>query len=125
MLHTFKNCHTTGKVFTLFLEKDNVQPSVGRYDNCVFPPIYAESPLQQSESALRPRGLLSPNEPSKQERELHDRIHLPHRQLCSVCAQAKGKLSPHPAIQDRTPVIQIDFAFMSTKEQPGSAVTIC
>ena len=33
-------------------------------------------------------------------------------------------LSPHPADQSLKPVIQIDLASMSTKEQPGTAVTI-
>ena len=49
---------------------------------------------------------------------------VPYRQWCSVCAQAEGKRSPHRAIQDRKAVIQIDFACMSTNEQPGNAVTI-
>ena len=74
--------------------------------------------------ALRPRGLLSPNESNKQERELHDLTHLPYRRWCTVCVPAKGKQSLHPATQDRKPAIQIDFACMSTEEQPGTAVTI-
>ena len=36
----------------------------------------------------------------------------------------KAKHSPQPTIQDRKLVIQIDFAFMSTKAQLGTAVTI-
>ena len=35
-----------------------------------------------------------------------------------------GQTSPHPTIQDRRPVIQIDFAFMSAKEQPGDAAIV-
>ena len=77
-----------------------------------------------SESTLRRRGLPSPYEPTKQKRERHELTHWPRRRWCSVCVQAKGKHSPHPAIQDRKPVIQIDLAFLSTKEQPGAALTV-
>ena len=94
------------KGFKVFIEKDNIQPVIGNYDN-ISSPRDEHKPLQQSESALRPRGLLSPNEPSKQERELHELTHLPYRRTCSVCGQAKGKHSPHPTIQDRRPVIPI------------------
>ena len=87
-------------------------------------PTEEDIPIQQSEAALRPRGQPSPNEPSQQERERHDLTPLPYRRWCSVCVQAKGKRSPQPTTQDRKPVTQIDFAFMSTKEQPGTAVTI-
>ena len=37
---------------------------------------------------------------------------------------AKGKHSPHPALQDRRTVIHMDFRFLSTKEVPNSAVTV-
>ena len=53
------------KGFTVFMEKDNLQPSIGVYDNLQLPATNEETPLQQSESATRPLGLLSPNEPSK------------------------------------------------------------
>ena len=36
----------------------------------------------------------------------------------------QGKHPPQPTTQDRKPAIQMDFAFMSTKEQPGTAITI-
>ena len=35
-----------------------------------------------------------------------------------------GAHSPHPAIYGRKPVVQIDFALMSTKEHPGMVVNI-
>ena len=88
------------------------------------PEANEEPQLQQSGSAMRPRVLPSPSELSKQQRELHELTHLPYRRWCSVCVQAKGKHSPHPAVQNRKALIKINFAFMSTKEQPGSAATI-
>ena len=39
-------------------------------------------------------------------------------------SRKKGKHSQQPALQERKPVIQIDFARMSTKEQLGTSVTI-
>ena len=49
-----------------------MQPSIGRYDSLELPTTTEEPPFQQTDSAIGPRGLLSPNEPSKQERELHE-----------------------------------------------------
>ena len=72
-------------------------------------------PINHSESTLRPRGLPSPDKPTKQERELHELTHLPYQRWCSVCVQAKGKHAPHPTSQDRTPIIKLDVAFLSTK----------
>ena len=38
--------------------------------------------------------------------------------------QATVKHFPQPALQDRKAVIQIDVAILSTKEEPGMAVTV-
>ncbi len=86
--------------------------------------LQEEADVMPSESARRPKSLPSPSEPSKQERDLHELTHLPFRIWCEHCVQAKGKHSPHPSLQDRRPVIQIDFAFLTTKEHPTSSIAI-
>ena len=110
---------TTAHIYSLHCKKEDIQRSDGRYDNLTSPPVGDDIQLQQSESTLRQRGLRSPNGPSRQDHEL---THLPYRRWCSVCFKVKH--SPHPMIQVCRPVIQIDFAVMSTKEQPGKTVTV-
>ena len=54
---------------TVFIEEnEDIQRNVGKYDNSTSPPVDEEIPLQPSESALQPRGLPSPNKPSRHER---------------------------------------------------------
>ena len=84
----------TGNGLTVFIEMGNMQTIIGRYDNLQLPTTNEQPPLQQSESAIRPHGLPSPNKLSKQKRGLRELIHLPYRRCCSVSVQAKGKNAP-------------------------------
>ena len=115
------------KGYTVFIEKEDFKPDTkGKFDYIADPrELQVEDiPLQPSEQALKAKGLPSPAEATQRERELHELTHLPYRRWCLVCLQAKGKHLPHHALKDRHPVIQIDFAFLSTKEQPGLSITI-
>ena len=107
------------KGFTVFIEKEHIQQPTGRADG-----IVNDGEFLASEATLRPRSLPAPHDPSEQERELHNLTHLPFRRWCSTCVQGKGKHSIHPKLKDRKPVIQVDYAFLSTKEEPGVHATI-
>ena len=68
---------------------------------------------------------LRPNEASEQERKIQNLPHLPYRQLCAVCVEAKkAHIHNTQRFNNRKPVIQIAFACVSTTEQPGTATTI-
>eukprot|EP00439_Symbiodinium_sp_Y106_P076221 s2319_g15.t1 len=67
-------------------------------------------------SAVKPKMLKVPGEPSENERRLHELTHLPYRDWCEHCVKSKGRQS-HAVKKknDRQPVIQIDFSFMATE----------
>ena len=66
-------------------------------------------------SALKPKMLKIPGEPSESERRLHELTHLPYRDWCEHCVKSKGRQSHAVKKNDRQPVIQIDFSFLSTE----------
>ena len=66
-------------------------------------------------NAVKPKMLKIPGEPSESERRLHELTHLPYRDWCEHCVQSKGRQSHAVKKNDRQPVIQIDFSFLSTE----------
>ena len=66
-------------------------------------------------SAVKPKMLKVPGEPSESERRLHELTHLPYRDLCENCFRSKGRQSHAAKKKDQQPVIQIDFSFLSTE----------
>ena len=81
-------------------------------------PTAGENAEQETEdrSAVKPKMLKVPGEPSENERRLHELTHLPYRDWCEHCVKSKGRQS-HAVKKknDRQPVIQIDFSFMATE----------
>eukprot|EP00439_Symbiodinium_sp_Y106_P049166 s1310_g6.t1 len=66
-------------------------------------------------SASKPKMLKIPGEPSESERRLQELTHLPYRDWCEHCVKSKGRQSHAVKKNDRQPVIQIDFSFLSTE----------
>ena len=66
-------------------------------------------------SAVKPKMLKVPGEPSESERRLHELTHLPYRDWCDHGVRSKGRQSHAAKKNDRQPVIQIDFSFLSTE----------
>ena len=60
-------------------------------------------------SAVKPKMLKVPGEPSESERRLHELT------WCEHCVRSKGRQSHAVKKNDRQPVIQIDFSFLSTE----------
>ena len=71
---------------------------------------------QQTKSALKPKMLKIPGEPSESERRLHELTHLPYRDWCEHCVKSKGRQSHAVKKNDRQPVIQTDFSFLSPED---------
>ena len=63
-------------------------------------------------NAVKPKRLKIPGEPSESERRLHELTLLPYRDWCEHCVKSKGRQREK---NDRQPVIQIDFSFLSTE----------
>ena len=74
--------------------------------------IWGEDVEQQTDdrSAVKPRMLKVPGEPSESERLTH----LPYRDWCEHCVKSQGG-KKHAIKNDRQPVIQIAFSFLSTE----------
>ena len=79
-----------------------------------------------------PRGVAVPETPSDKDREGHELTHLPTQPWCSVCVRAKGVDERHlrrPAGEraeaqgvDHMPVIQFDYAYLSSVSEKGEQV---
>ena len=67
------------------------------------------------------KGMRSPYQPTKQEREDHERVHIPFRSWCAHCVRGKSKASGHKSVGDggasRTkPIISMDYAYLSVPD---------
>ena len=76
---------------------------------------------EDSEEALRPKGVMAPSSPSRQERLEHDLTHLPFRSWCEFCVKGKCKADQHRATgqlaESEVPVVSFDYAFMGDKSK--------
>ena len=78
-----------------------------------------------------PRGVVIPETPSDKDREAHELTHLFTQLWCSVCVRAKGVDERHlripagePQGVDHLPVIQFDYAYLSSVNEKGEQVTM-
>jgi hypothetical protein len=81
-------------------------------------------PVGSDFKAQRPRQLSVPKEPTEQERQEHELTHLPFRSWCELCVKSKSKHSHSRTLTDRQPVVQVDYAFMTSENSPDVQVTI-
>ena len=66
-------------------------------------------------NVFNPRMLTAPGEAAQSEGRLHELTHLPCRSWCPLCVKARGRQTAAIRKNDRQPVIQIDFSFVSTE----------
>ena len=78
--------------------------------------VYPQLALDDCNAEARlPKILLAPTQPTEEERELHNLTHLPFRAWCPICTKCKSHGDYHSKqIYDKRPVIQIDYAFLTT-----------
>ena len=72
---------------------------------------------EESSEAQRSIGMSTPIAPSAQEKEEHERTHIPYRVWCDVCVQARGHERKHgsraaPLERYRIPQLTLDYWFM-------------
>ena len=71
-------------------------------------------------SAVKPKILKIPDEPSESERRLHELTHLPYRDWCEHSIKSKGRQSHAVKKHDRQPMIQIIFSLRMTFQKERS-----
>ena len=85
---------------------------------CLFVPLERAPNLEVQEmireTAYKAKPLKVPKEPTEAERRVHELTHLPFRDWCPHCVQAKGRHGPSLKQVDRQPVIQVDYCYVST-----------
>ena len=79
-----------------------------------------------TDQALVPKLLSAPQEPTEQERELHNLTHMPYRAWCPLCVKRKGRQDYHKQVYDKRPVIQVDYCFLARKltDDEGNATRV-
>ena len=68
--------------------------------------------------AHRARGLRQPQQPTPQQIAERNLTHLPYRNWCPICAQGQGRQDNCKKQQSRQPVIQVDFAYIKSQQDP-------
>ena len=73
-------------------------------------------------------GKMSPKDPTKKQREEHERTHLPYRSWCEDCVRARARNAPHhkqkaedPLEEIKVPRIHMDYFFMSREDEKASS----
>ena len=95
-------------------------------------PGHEELDESMPEPDVAPRGVTVPETPSEKDRGAHELTDLPTQAWCSVCVRAKGVDERHlrrPAGEraeaqgvDHMPVIQFDYAYLSSVKAKGEQV---
>ena len=67
-----------------------------------------------TDSATKAKPRSTPKDVSEEERLTHELTHLPMRNWCELCVEAKGRDTKHQQRKDDQPVIQVDYCFMRT-----------
>ena len=68
--------------------------------------------------AQRAKGLRQPRKPTPQEVHEHELTHLPYRDWCPICVQGRGRQHNYKTPRIRQPVVQVDFAYIKTNQEP-------
>ena len=77
-----------------------------------------EEQQHERHEAHRARGLRQPQQPTPQQIAGHNLTHLPYRNWCPICVQGKGRQDNYKKQQSRQPVIQVDFAYIKSQQDP-------
>ena len=82
------------------------------------PENHDEEQQHEHHEAHRARGLRQPHQPTPQQIAEHNLTHLPYRNWCPICVQGKGRQDIYKKQQSRQPVIQVDFAYIKSQQDP-------
>ena len=109
-----------------YLEASGAGDSAGGSAEAIPSPeaMDSEGDSPQVAEAQVPKGLPAPEMPTKAQREIHARTHLPYRVWCDICVQGRGQASPHKspdAAADRytSPQLHLDYWFIGGQGETG------
>ena len=76
------------------------------------------------EEAVAPRGFSKLYTPSAEEFDRHCLTHLPYRNWCPICVQAKKKNPSHRRVKDKRgiPVFSFDYMFLNGRASLSNPV---
>ena len=78
-----------------------------------------EEQQHEHHEAHRARGLRQPQQPTPQQIAEHNLTHLPYRNWCPICVRgSKGRQDNYKKQQSRQPIIQVDFAYIKSQQDP-------
>ena len=77
-----------------------------------------EEQQHEHHEAHRAIGLRQPQQPTLQQIAQHNLTHLPYRNWCPICVQGKGRQDNYKKQQSRQPIIQVDFAYIKSQQDP-------
>ena len=77
-----------------------------------------EEQQHEHHEAHRARGLRQPQQPTPQQIAEHNLTHLPYRNWCPICVQGEGRQDNYKKQQSRQPIIQVDFAYIKSQQDP-------
>ena len=64
------------------------------------------------------RGMRPAQRMSKQERDEHERTHLPYRDWCDICVKARGRRVAHRLVnKEERGQVSMDYFYMSSKDE--------
>ena len=89
-------------------------------------PICGQCPADEKRARTQghARGLPSPNEPTVEERAIHNLTHIPYRSWCPYCVAGKRANTPHrrEMVPRTIPLLSADYGFIS--DPGGELVTL-
>ena len=59
-------------------------------------PVEEEAIASHKDKEELPKMIRSPRVPTKEEREVHNTIHIPHTDWCEYCVRGRSRNKPHP-----------------------------
>ena len=82
----------------------------------------------EGEEVRIPTGKKSPKDPTRKQKEEHERTHLPYRSWCEDCVRSRARNAPHhkkapddPPEEIKVPRIHMDYFFMSREDEAASS----
>ena len=83
---------------------------------------------EESQEGRKSVGRKSPKEPTRAEKEEHERTHCPYRSWCEHCVRSRARNAPHrkstpeePLEEVKVPRVHMDYFFMSRENEGASS----
>ena len=76
-------------------------------------PTQLESHDEEQQQGTKAKAVQAPKQPTpRQEIQKHNVTHLPYRNWCPICVQARGRQNNRPKQHSKLPIIQLDFGYI-------------